>query len=373
MNPDNHSQQHMASATRPTESAVSASGNSASNGGRTANASTPSRYERLARLTGVQILATGSYVPQQRVTNEDMESWGYDADWIVQRTGIRERRRAADCEATSDLAVEAARACLDQAGIDAEQVDLILVASMTPDSPSPSTACLVQRRLGSTAPAMDLNAACAGFMYALVTGMQFVRCGTAQRVLVIGADVMSRIVDPDDKKTYPLFGDGAGAVLLGAGSESQGMTSYLLGSDGSGADLLYVPAGGSREPVNGDVLARKRQFMRMEGRAVFKWAVRTVHDASRRVLDDARIAIEDVSLVIMHQANWRILDAVSCELGIEAERVITNLDRYGNTSAASIPLVLDEVHRAGRLERGDRLLLSGFGAGLAWSAGVLVW
>ncbi len=331
------------------------------------------RGGRLATLTGVQILATGSYVPEQRLTNSDLEAWGYDAEWILQRTGIRERRRAAEDEATSDLATEAARACLEQAGVEPDQVDLIIVASMTPDSPTPSTACIVQRALGCTAPAFDMNAACAGFMYAMVTGMQFIRTGTARTVLVVGADVMSRLVDPEDKKTFPLFGDGAGAVLLGAGDARQGLPVYLLGADGSGGDLLYVPGGGSREPLTPERLARKRQFMQMEGRAVFKWAVRTVHDSIVNVLDYAQLAVDDISLVVLHQANWRILEAVAGDLGIDHERIFCNLEHYGNTSAASMPLVLDEAHRSGRLQRGDHVLLAGFGAGLAWGAGVLVW
>jgi 3-oxoacyl-[acyl-carrier-protein] synthase III len=206
-----------------------------------------------------------------------------------------------------------------------------------------------------------------------VTGLQYVKAGFYRRVLVVGADIMSRVVDPEDKKTFPLFGDGAGAALLGAGSERQGLLSYLLGSDGSGAGLLRVAAGGSREPITVESLADKRQFMRMEGRAVFKWAVRTVHDACARVLDHARVDREDVSLVLLHQANYRILDAVAENLGIPSDRMVMNLQRYGNTSAASMPLALDEAHRAGQIQRGDRLLLAGFGAGLSWGAGLLVW
>jgi 3-oxoacyl-[acyl-carrier-protein] synthase-3 len=337
--------------------------------------STPSRVAkgRLATLTGVQILATGSYAPAEVVRNEDLAPLGFDADWIVQRTGIRERRRAAPHEATSDLAYEAAIACLSRAGVKADEVDLIVLATMSGDSPTPSTACRLQHRLGVSAPAFDVSAACAGFMYALVTGMQFVKTGCAQRALVVGADVMSRTVNPADKKTYPLFGDGAGAVLLGPGSEDQGFLSYLLGADGSGAELLQVEAGGSREPISAEAIGAGRQFMQMDGRAVFKWAVRMVVDSVREAMAHARLTTQDIDLLVLHQANRRIIDAAANDLGIDSERVIVNLDRFGNTSAGSIPLVLDELAQAGRLHRGSRVLTCGFGAGLAWGAGVFQW
>jgi 3-oxoacyl-[acyl-carrier-protein] synthase-3 len=328
---------------------------------------------RLATLTGVQVLATGSYAPAEVVRNEDLATLGYDADWILQRTGIRERRRAAENEAASDLAYEAAIACLERAEVAPQDVDLIVLATMSGDSPTPSTACRLQHRLGCVAPAFDVSAACAGFMYALVTGMQFVKTGSAQRALIVGSDVMSRVVNPIDKKTFPLFGDGAGAVLLGPGSEEQGMLAYMLGADGSGADLLHVPAGGSREPVTAESLATGRQFMHMDGRAVFKWAVRLIVDAIREVIAHAHLTTNDIDLVVLHQANRRIIDAAASDLHIDSDRVIVNLDRYGNTSAGSIPLVLDELAAQGRLQRGMRVLTCGFGAGLAWGAGVYQW
>ena len=327
----------------------------------------------LPRLTGVQILATGSYVPPQVVNNADLGSLGCDPEWIIQRTGIRERRQAAAGVATSDLAYEAAARCLASAGASATDVDLIVLATMTPDSATPSTACHVQRRLGSRAAAFDVSAACAGFMYALVTGMQFVKTGTARRVLVIGSDVMTRAVDPADVKTYPLFGDGAGAVLLGAGESDQGLLAYTLGADGCGADLLCTPAGGSREPLTAESIAAGRQYMQMQGKPVFKWAVKLLEESIREVLAAAGASPSEVSLVVLHQANRRILDAAAQHLGIPPEKVIVNLDRYGNTSAASIPLVLDELAQSGRLRRGELVLLSGFGAGLAWGTGVFRW
>jgi 3-oxoacyl-[acyl-carrier-protein] synthase-3 len=307
------------------------------------------------------------------VSNADLASLGCDADWIVQRTGIHERRKAADDQATSDLAYEAARDCLDRSGVRAAEIDLIVLATMTPDSPIPSTACQMQRRLGGQAAAFDVGAACAGFMYALITGMQFVKTGTARRVLVVGAEVMTRAVNPRDAKTYPLFGDGAGAVLLGPGSAEQGLLAYTLGADGSGADTLCIPGGGTREPLTPETLAAGRQYMHMEGRAVFKWAVNLLADSALEVLTDAGLTAEDISLVVLHQANRRILDAAAEHLGIAPEKLVVNLDRFGNTSAASIPLALDEIDRAGRLRRGDKLLVSGFGAGLSWGTGILRW
>lgn len=339
------------------------------------------RPPRTSRLTGVQILATGSYAPPTVVTNADLAAHGYDADWIVQRTGIQERRQAAPDMAASDLAFEAAHRCL-QSGASAQgrsyedvlgAIDLIVVATMTPDSPSPSTACRLQHRLRSNAPAVDLGAACAGFMYAAATGMQFVKTGNAKTVLVVGTEAMSRFINPADRKTFPLFGDGAGAVLLGPGSDNQGFLAYQLGADGSGGDLLCIPGGGSREPLTPEALAAGRQFITMDGRAVFKWAVKLLSDSIQTIVSSAGLRMNDLSLVILHQANRRILDAAADNLGIPVDRVFINLDRYGNTSAASIPLALDEAHAAGRIHPGDHILLSGFGAGLTWGTAVLRW
>jgi 3-oxoacyl-[acyl-carrier-protein] synthase-3 len=333
----------------------------------------PIPHARKHAITGVQVMATGSYAPAEIVRNEDLASLGYDPEWIIQRTGIRERRRAAPHEATSDLAYAAAKKCLDDAGVSADEIDLILVATMTPDMPTPSTACLLQRRLGSPAAAMDINAACSGFMYALVTGAQFIKTGVMKRVLVVGADLMSRTVHPDDRKTFPLFGDGAGAALLGSANEDHGLLSFALGADGSGADLLCIPGGGSREPLTKEAIDARRQFMFMDGRQVFKWAVRTCADAMRQTVDDAQLTMDEIDLVVLHQANIRIIDAACENLGLAREKVFVNLDRYGNTSAGSIPLALDEARRQGRIHAGDNILFCGFGAGLAWAAGVMRW
>jgi len=328
---------------------------------------------RFHTLTGVQILATGAYAPKEVIRNEDLALLGYDADWIFRRTGIRERRRAASDEATSDLAYEAARRCLEAAKIDAGDIDLILLATCTPDTYMPSAACYLQRKLGCSAAAMDLNAACSGFMFALVTGAQFVKSGASRQALIVGAETMLRTVNPDDHKTYPLFGDGAGAVLLGRGDAQQGLLSYTLGTDGDGANLLYIPAGGFREPVTIDSLLAQRQYIHMEGRPVFKWAVRMVADTIRELLRDVGVTTKDVDAVVLHQANVRIIDAVANELGLASEKVIVNLEHYGNTSAASMPLVLDEACRDDRIHRGNLVLFCGFGAGLTWGAALMRW
>lgn len=328
---------------------------------------------RLATLTGVQILATGSYLPERVVRNEDLAELGYDADWIIQRTGIRERRHAPREQVTSDVAYQAAVRCLDAAGVSPAEVDLILVATMTPDSPMPTTACLLQQRLGCVAPSLEMNAACAGFMYALVTGMQFIKTGCARRALIVGVDLMSRAVNPADKRTYPLFGDGGGAVLLGPGEPEQGFVSYTLGAEGDAEGWLCQPAGGTREPVTAETLAAGRQYIHMEGRSVFKWAVRVLVDSAHDVLRHAQLSPEDMDLVIFHQANARIVDAAVDDMQFDRRRVVMNLDRIGNTSAGSVPLALDEACQQNRLRRGDRLLLSGFGGGLSWGTGVMHW
>jgi 3-oxoacyl-[acyl-carrier-protein] synthase-3 len=332
-----------------------------------------SQRSELRSLTGVACLGTGSYVPQEVVSNEDLARLGYDSDWIIQRTGIQTRRRAPEGAATSDLAYHAARRCLTSAKCDGSEVDLVLLATTTPDQPLPSTACLLQRRLGLRAGAMDLNAACAGFMYALITGAQFVKSGACRQVLAIGADTNTRIVNPADPKTYPLFGDGAGAVLLGAGGESEGLLAYTLGSEGEGADLLAVPAGGSRSPLTPERLRAGQQYIHMDGRPVFKWAVRLLADTVSDVLSHAQLTMDDIRLVILHQANLRIMEAAAEAADIEPGKLLVNLDRYGNTSAGSIPLGLDEAHRRGQIERGDKVILCGFGAGLAWGTAIIQW
>lgn len=323
---------------------------------------------------GVRVLGSGSYVPDGVVTNDHLhQRLGFDSDWIFKRSGILERRHAQAHQATSDLCHEAAHRCLDQTGVDPRDIDLVLVATFTPDMSFPSTACLVQDRLKLSCAAVDLQAACAGFMYALITGAAYVASGASDLCLVIGGDCNSRILNPDDLKTYPLFGDGAGAVLLGRGRPDQGLLSFSLGADGSGGDLLSRPACGSRLPPAPEHIARGLHFMHMDGRAVFRWAVAILCDTIQDVLKAADLTPGDVSLYIPHQANIRIINAAIDVLHIPRSRVYNNLDRYGNTSAGSVPLALDEALSEGRIKPNDLVVLSGFGAGLAWGTAVMRW
>ncbi|WP_437191940.1 beta-ketoacyl-ACP synthase III [Planctomicrobium sp. SH527] len=329
---------------------------------------------RTSSLLGVQIAGTGSYLPNRVVTNEMLnEQYGCDANWIVQRTGILERRHAPPEIATSDMCVEAARSAIRSAGIDPQQIDLLVVGTFTPDFHCPSTACLVQDKLGLDCPAFDTVAACAGFMYSMVTAAQYVATGNAKCALAIGADLNSRIVNPQDQRIYPLFGDGAGAVLITRGNPHQGLVCYQLGSDGSGGPLLDRKAGGTRNPLSAESLIAGEHFMTMDGRSVFKWAVRMLTDTIELVLQKSGKTVDDVSLFLLHQANIRIINAAAEQLGIPEEKLFNNLQKYGNTSAASIPIVIDEAVQAGRLQRGDLALLCGFGGGLTWGTGLFRW
>jgi 3-oxoacyl-[acyl-carrier-protein] synthase III len=322
----------------------------------------------------VRVLASGSYVPDAVVTNDHLhQRFGFDSDWIVKRTGILERRHALPHQATSDLCLEAARRCIETAGVKASDIDLLLLATFTPDYSFPSTACLVQDHLKLTCPAVDLQAACAGFMYALITGFTYVASGASDLALVIGGDANSRVVSPNDIKTYPLFGDGAGAVLLTRGRPDQGILSYSLGADGSGGDLLSRPACGSRMPPTPELLDRGLHYMHMDGRAVFRWAVAILCDTIDDVLKHSGVKPGEVDLYIPHQANIRIINAAIDVLHIPRSKVFNNLDRYGNTSAGSVPLALDEAVQEGRVRPGNLIVLSGFGAGLTWGTAVMRW
>jgi 3-oxoacyl-[acyl-carrier-protein] synthase III len=334
----------------------------------------PRPRPRCRQLTGVRVLSTGSYVPDWVVTNDHLqERFGCDSEWIIRRTGIRERRHALPHQATSDLCHEAGRRCLEQAGIQAKDIDLLVLATFTPDMSLPSTACLVQDRLGLNCPALEVQAACSGFMYALVTGASYLLAGASDLALVIGGDCNTRVINPHDQKTWPLFGDAAGAVVLARGRPDQGLLSYSLGADGSGGDLLTRPACGSRLPPTPELLAQGMHYMHMDGRAVYRWAVNAVCDTIRDVLQDSSLRPGDIDLYIPHQANIRIINAAIEALHIPPEKVFINLDRYGNTSAASIPLALDEAFAEGRIRPGSLLVLSGFGAGLSWGTAVVRW
>lgn len=329
---------------------------------------------RTASLTGFRIAAVGAAVPERIVTNEELEkAYGFEEGWVLRRTGISQRRFAAPDQSTSDLAVEAARKALNVAGLSTADVDLLIVGTFTPDFMCPSTACLVQNKLQLDAPAMDLQAACSGFMYSLATAAQFIASGNSRCALVIGADINSRIVRPDDQRTAPLFGDGAGAVILQPGDRDQGLVCYQLGADGSGGSLLDRPAGGTALPLTPELVQQGRHFLQMDGRNVFKWAIHAVTESITTVLEKAGVTTDDVALFVLHQANIRIIDHAMKELGIHTSRVFNNLSTVGNTSAASIPLALDGALQQGRIRRGDLVVMCGFGAGLTWGTGLFRW
>ncbi|AVX20175.1 MULTISPECIES: beta-ketoacyl-ACP synthase III [Carboxydocella] len=321
------------------------------------------------------IAGIGAAVPEQILTNFDLEKMvDTNDEWIQTRTGIKERRIAPEQMATSHLAIEAAREALAQARLSPDELDLILVATVTPDYPFPATACLVQAALGaSRAAAMDLSAGCTGFIYALTVGAQFIETGLYRNVLVIGAEVLSRIIDWTDRNTCVLFGDGAGAAVLTPAQPGYGFLSFELGADGGGAELLYMPAGGSRQPITPEVLAQRLNKIYMNGREVFKFAVRIMGDAADAAIRKAGLTYADIDYFIPHQANIRIIEAAAKRLELPMEKVHVNVDRYGNTSAASIGLALQEAVAAGKISSGDYVVLVGFGAGLTWGAITLRW
>lgn len=319
------------------------------------------------------ILGTGSYLPERILTNEDLEGMVDTSDeWIVERTGIRQRRLAGDGETTSTLAARAAKSACEQAGVEPDEIDLIIVATSTPDMVFPSTACLVQKAIGAyNAGAFDLSAACSGFLYALTTGASFVRSRMAKRVLVIGAETMSKIVDYQDRTTCILFGDGAGAVVLGAGVNGSGLIYSQLGADGRGASLMQVPAGGSLLPASSETVADRLHFMKFRGRAVFKFAVNTMKASIEEAMLRCELTPDQVGLVVPHQVNERIIEAAMKKLNLPREKYYLNIDRYGNTSAASVPIALDEARRDGRIKPGDHIILVAFGGGLTWATNVV--
>lgn len=323
----------------------------------------------------VGIVGVGSAVPDRILTNADLERMvDTNDDWIITRTGIRERRITTSEETTSTIAVRAARRALDDAGISPEEVDLILIATVTPDMVFPSTACLVQDAIGATrAAAMDLSAACPGFIYGISIGSQTIASGMYDTVLVIGAETLTKITDFQDRNTAVLFGDAAGAVVLRPVSEGKGILSSVLGSEGSGAELLKLPAGGSRNPATFETVEKRQHYISMNGNEVFKFAVRIMGEASLQALEKAGLSREDVDLLIPHQANTRIIDSAVKRLKLDPDKVIINVERFGNTSSASIPVAMDEALRAGRIKDGDTLVLVSFGAGLVWGACVVRW
>ncbi|MGF9695520.1 beta-ketoacyl-ACP synthase III [Paenibacillus sp. MABNR03] len=326
-------------------------------------------------LRPVGVIGTGKYVPEKILTNSDLEKMvDTNDEWIVSRTGIKERHIAAPDQATSDLAYEAAIKALESAGMTGSDLDLIIVATITPDSAFPSTACILQDKLGAKgAAAFDLSAACSGFVYGLATATSFIQSGMYNNALVIGADCLSRITDYTDRNTCVLFGDGAGAVVVGEVPEGRGFKSFDLGAEGAGGGLLQLEGGGSRLPASAETVENKKHYIYMNGREVFKFAVRVMGTATDEVLRKAGLGRTDVDLFVPHQANIRIIQSAMQRLELPEEKVVVNVDKYANTSAASIPLALVEAAEEGRMKAGDTILMVGFGGGLTWGASVLVW
>jgi len=321
------------------------------------------------------IAGWGKYLPPRVLTNQDLERMVDTSDeWIRQRTGICERRLLDEGEATSAMAIRAARQALEQADLSAFALDLIIVATSTPDYLFPATACLVQDALGAiNAAAFDLEAACSGFLYALSVGTNMIRSGTHENVLVIAADTLSRITNWQDRNTCVLFGDGAGAVVLRGTSRPRGLLACTLGAYGAGRDLIIQPAGGSALPASAETVSSGQHFLHMQGNEVFRFAVRAMGQAAQEVMEKAALTPDDVTLFVPHQANLRIIEALAERMGLPRERVWINVDRYGNMSAATVPVALCEAAEAGRLQEGNRIVAVAFGAGLTWGAGVIQW
>lgn len=330
----------------------------------------------MSRGNSVIVSGTGSYLPAKVVSNEDLTRMVETTDeWIVTRTGIRERRVAAAGEVTSDMAVEASRQAIEAAGLKPEDIDLIIVATITPDMLFPSTACILQTKLKMRpVPAFDVEAACSGFLYVLDIAQAMLRSSNCRHALIVGAEKLSSIVDWTDRSTCVLFGDGAGAAVLSrSDSPGVGVLSSILGSDGDGGDILFMPGGGAIQPATAESVLSRQHFLKMNGKEVFKIAVRVMEKAALDILEEHQLAPEDIALIIPHQANIRIIEMLASRLKLPLDRFGLNIDRVGNTSAASIPLVLDEAVREGRVKPGDYVLMVAFGAGLTWGASLIRW
>jgi 3-oxoacyl-[acyl-carrier-protein] synthase III len=323
----------------------------------------------------VSIIGTGSYVPEKILTNDDLARMVETSDeWITTRTGIKERRIAAKDEYTSDMAAKAALAAIGQAEISAKEIDLILVATATPDMMFPATACLVQTKIGATrAACLDVSAACAGFLFAIEIAQQFITSHTYETVLVIGAEKLTSITNWTDRNTCVLFGDGAGAAVLQHRGGAHGVISTHMGSDGQFADILFMPGGGCRTPITRENVDKNLQTIHMSGKDVYKQAVTAMLAASQNVLDQAGLTIDDIACIIPHQANVRIIEAIADRLKIPLDRFFVNLDRYGNSSAAAVAIALDEANRTGRIKTGDYVLMVVFGGGLTWASTIIEW
>lgn len=326
-------------------------------------------------LKRVGILGTGACVPERVLANRDLEQLVDTSDeWIVARTGVRERRLVVPGQAASDLATVAAQQALTQSGLAASDLELIVVATVTPDNICPPTACHVQRKLGATkAAGFDVSAACSGFVNGLVVGHDLVATGRFANAIVIGADVLSAITDYEDRASCILFGDGAGAVVLGPDPAGGVILDHIVGIDGRGANLITVAAGGSAKPTSQETLDRREHFLRLEGRQVFRFAVAKMCELVESITARNGLTVDDIDLLVPHQANLRIIDAAAARLGMSADRMVVNVERYGNTSSASVPVALDEAARGGRLRSGDLVCLVAFGGGLSWGASLVEW
>jgi len=329
----------------------------------------------LSNLKSIGVIGTGSYLPEKVITNHDLAKIVDTSDeWIVSRTGINERRFANDDIATSDLAYEAGKRAIEDAGLMPEDIDLIILATLTPDMILPSTACFVQDKLKAVnAAAFDLSAACSGFLYGVTIAKQMINGGVNKNVLVIGAEAMSKILDMKDRNTCVLFGDGAGAVVISEVEEGSGILSTELGADGSGSMYLNIPGGGSRNPATHKTVDDRFHYMKMEGQGVFKFAVRIMDSSSKRVVEKVGLKLEDIDYVVPHQANLRIIEAAAKKMKLPMDKVKVNLNKYGNVSAASIPIALDEAVKEGNIKKGDNVILVGFGGGLTWGSCLIKW
>lgn len=322
-----------------------------------------------------RIVSTGSYLPEKVLSNYDLEDMVDTSDeWINERTGIKERRIADKSQAASDLAYEASKTAVERAGLHACDLDMIIVATVTGDMPFPSTACFLQEKLGAVnAAGFDVNATCSGFLYGLYIADSFIRSGMHKKVLVVGTEVLSKFTDWEDRTTCVLFGDGAGAVILEPTDEDRGIFSVYINSDGKLWELIHIPGGGSRNPSSPDTIEQRLHYIKMKGNETFKVAVRTLEDLVIKTLEDNNINSSDLSLLIPHQANLRIIQATADRLKIPLDKVIVNIDRYGNTSAASIPIALDEAVTSGKIQEKDYILLEAFGGGLTWASALIKW
>jgi 3-oxoacyl-[acyl-carrier-protein] synthase-3 len=321
-----------------------------------------------------RIIGTGSYAPEKVVTNEDLSKKVETNDeWIFSRTGIRQRRIAKEGEMTSDMAAMAARRALEMADVKPADLDLIIVGTISGDTPMPSCAAFVQHKLGATCPAFDVSAACAGSLYGLAIADKFVQTGSMKRVMVIGVELLSRLIDWEDRNTCVLFGDAAGAMLVAPSDSDRGILSTHLAADGSLTEILMIPGGGSRHPASHEVVEKRLHKVKMNGREVYKVAVRALEETVLKTLNDNRMTPADVNHIVPHQANIRIVDTVLERLGIPREKAVLNIDRYGNTSSASVPVTLDEGVRGGRIKKNDIVAMMAIGAGMTWGSALMRW